>query len=292
MYISIIYPIQPTKHNDMLHLLLRLLLLPLKWWNDFFHTRTSTTSTTSVVLLCGRLRIAYALLLLLDRWVLSYDFHFFFLSGIMPCEQHYQYRSLNANSVKASSWLCHLAGVVPPTSSPYVYYTFFYVGILNAVLLLLGIAPKIQLVLLHINMLSFHHHSAAIWDGEDNMFRIWNFLFLFLPLHHVTIYDHFRHLFYYRHRTEQPPPPPPPPTISSKDGSTTIATTTSETWPMWPFRLWQIEICCIYIGAGYTKLSTDLWSSGNALYSVRQFLFFTFGRLMYHTEYTFTKSYY
>jgi hypothetical protein len=238
-----------------------LLQLPMKWWNAFFHTRTSTSSSsTSVFVLCGRLRIFYAILLLLDRFILSYDFHFFFLSGIMPCDQHYNYSSINSSSLKPASLLCTIAAMVPPTQIPYVYYTFFYVGILNAVLLLLGITPKLQLLLLHINLLSFHHHSAAIWDGEDSMFRLWNFLFLFLPLHHVTIYDKFRHLIYYRRR----------PTTSSSIERTSNSDTL-DTWPMWPFRLWQIEICCIYIGAGYTKLSTDTWSSGNALYSVRAY---------------------
>ena len=218
----------------------------MQWWNDFFHTRTSSSSSSAFVL-CGRLRICYAILVLFDRYILSYDFDFFFLSGVMPCDQHYKFLRINSMSSKPTSLLCSIVGVVPPHLSPYVYYTFFYVDILNAVLLLLGITPKLQLVLLHINMLSFHFHSGLLWDGEDSMFEIWNILFLFLPLHHVTIYDSFRNLFYY----------------NSEDR------TEVETWPMWPFRLWQIEICCIYIGAGYAKLSTDIWSSGNAMYSVR-----------------------
>ena len=223
------------------------------WWNDFFHSRTNVHSATNVFLLCGRLRIAYALLLLFDRYILSYDFHTFYLTQMMPCEQYYR------TTASPNSLLCTIAGAVHPTQSPYVYYTFFYVGILNAVLLLLGITPKFQLVLLHINMLSFYNHSTLIWDGEDTMFALWNFLFLFLPLHHVTIYDKFRHLFYCNRNEQQA-------MKASKDGT---VITTAETWPMWPFRLWQIEICCIYIGAGYSKLSTDLWSSGNAMYHVR-----------------------
>ena len=231
----------------------RLLFLPvmtmIQGWNNFFHTRTSSSSSQAAFVLCGRLRICYAILVLIDRYILSYDFDFFFLSGVMPCDQHYNFNSMNSISLKPTSLLCNVVGILPPHWSPHVYYTFFYVGILNAVLLLLGITPKLQLVLLHVNMLSFHFHSGSIWDGEDNMFKIWNFLFLFLPLHRVTIYDNFCRLFYY----------------NSEDR------TEVKTWPMWPFRLWQIEICCIYIGAGYTKLSTDLWSSGNALYSVRAY---------------------
>jgi hypothetical protein len=225
---------------------------PQWWWDDFFHSRTKVRSTNAgtAFVLCGRLRIAYALLLLFDRYILSYDFHYFYLTSMMPCQQYY--RTSTALPISHYSPLCTIAAMVPPTQIPYVYYTFFYVGILNAVLLLLGITPKLQLLLLHINMISFQNHSALIWDGEDSMFKIWNFLFLFLPLHHVTIYDRFRHLFYYQKSTNME-------SVVSR----------TETWPMWPFRLWQIEICCIYMGAGYTKLSTDVWYSGNALYRVR-----------------------
>ena len=227
----------------------RRLQLPFTGWNHFFHTRTSS----SALVLCGRLRIFYAILLLCDRYILSYDFDFFFLSGIMPCDQH-----VTSSSPIPSSLLCHIVGALSPDYSHYVYYAFFYVGIVNAVLLLLGIAPKFQLLLLHVNMLSFHFHSPLIWDGEDNMFKIWNFLFLFLPLHHITIHDNFRHLFYYKGTS-------PTARISTEmDDDTEL-----DDWPMWPFRLWQIEICCIYVGAGFAKLSTDQWSSGNAMYSVR-----------------------
>ncbi len=225
----------------------------------FFHSRTKRHGSVFVV--CGRLRIGYAVLLLLDRYILYYDFDHWFLTTIMPC---HQFIIAPKTTTGDTSLMCTIAGMVDPTLSPHVYYAFFYVGIVNAVLLLLGIAPKLQLLLLHVNMLSFHYHNYAIWDGEDAMFKVWNFLFLFLPLHHVTVYDNFRHLL-------------------GDPRNATIGTTTTtaaehgddthqhqdETWPMWPFRLWQIEMCCIYMGAGYSKLSTDNWYRGNALYRVR-----------------------
>jgi hypothetical protein len=73
------------------------------------------------------------------------------------------------------------------------------------------------------------------------MFRVWNALFLFLPLHRVTIYEWLGKL-----------------TAEQKALS----------WPMWPFRLWQIEICYVYLGAGFGKLASERWQNGEAMYHV------------------------
>jgi hypothetical protein len=249
------------------------------WWDNFFHARTKvntsgtdTNTSRSTFVLCGRLRIVYALLLLYDRYILLYDFDWFYLSGIMPCKQHYR------ATILPYSILCDVAyysTIIPTSYIQYLYYTMFYLGILNAILLLLGIYPKVQLLLLHLNMLSFHNHSDLMWDGEDVMFKLWNFLFLFLPLNHITIYDKFCGLFYDRNND------------TNKNNVKSMKTRKSNetTWPMWPFRLWQIEICCIYIGAGYSKLATYDWSSGNALYRVCAFYFVDSFVLLFFTRY-------
>jgi hypothetical protein len=219
-----------------------------KWWNDFFHSRTKSPGV-----FCGYLRMCYALLVLFDRLLLTVDFNWFFLSGIMPCKQHYHFRYEDHylrysgnNPPLPRSLLCNIAGNVALDFVPYVFWCFHLLGIVNAVLLFLGVYPKVQLMFLHINMLSFHFHSDLIWDGEDTMFKIWNFLFLFLPLHQVTIYDQFHGLLSRR-------------IFFPED---------HRDWPMWPFRLWQLELCLIYLGAGYAKLATEDWSIGNALYHV------------------------
>lgn len=221
-----------------------------KWWNDFFHSRAKSPGV-----LCGYLRLWFALLVLFDRLLLTVDFHWFFLSGIMPCKQHYVYgyeehylRDTGSNYPVPPSILCYIAGsVVSPDYSPYVFWCFHILGVIHALLLFLGIYPKVQLIGLHINMLAFHFHSDLMWDGEDIMFKLWNFLFLFLPLQQVTIFDRFHGLLSRRK-------------FFAED---------HRDWPMWPFRLFQLELCFLYLGAGYTKGSTETWSSGNALYQVR-----------------------
>jgi hypothetical protein len=82
-------------------------------------------------------------------------------------------------------------------------------------------------------------HGNPNWQ----MFRVWNALFLFLPLHRVTIYEWLGKL-----------------TAEEKALS----------WPMWPFRLWQMEICYVYLGAGFGKLASERWQDGLAMYHVSE----------------------
>ena len=237
-------------------------------WNEFFHSRFSTKCRAighpATVAFIRYLRIAYGLCLLYDRLILSFDFRMFYLyptthpasslRGAMlplfPCQQYLlPVRNTMTHSIVdvylPYSPLCSIAEQLPISYHNVIYYLFHIVSIVNAILLICNIYPKLQLVLLHINMMSFHYHSLLIWDGEDVMFKVWNFLFLFLPL--------------------QSPPPSSSLTVPKSSAPTS-------SYPMWPIRLFQIELCCIYAGAGYAKLSTETWRSGNAMYHVRTIL--------------------
>lgn len=231
---------------------------PLHWigsaWNHFFFARCATKNA---LLFMGYIRIFYGLLLLYDRLILGLDFDLFFTSGMIPCQQSFHdlapvaYENHHIDSTVPKSLLCTLAANYLPSDSYYFYYlawTFYYLGLIHIVLFILGVAPKFQLLGIHLNLLSFHFYTQLLWDGEDIMIKIWNFLFMFLPLHHATIYD-------WKKKKNIP------------------LSKTEESWPMWPFRLFQLELCLIYAGAGYAKLGTTVWRSGNALYHVRRVLY-------------------
>lgn len=200
----------------------------------FFHARAGERSC----ILCGYIRIFYAFLILCDKALWTVDFEFFFLSGRLP------YEATSKDPSLASRFT--IFALAP--ESDLLYLSMHVLNMVCAGLLLLGIAPRLQLVLIHFCFLSFQHHNAIIWDGEDAMFRVWNFLMMFLPLHRVTMYDLLSSNNRYRTRTEDP--------------------TKGDSWPMWPFRLWQIEICFVYAGAAMGKLATDRWQNGVALYHV------------------------
>ena len=196
--------------------------------NQFFHARAGP----GACILSGCIRVAFGFLILCDRLLLSIDFDYFFMK-ILP----YDHSSKDENLTNGFTIFKYTDG------SPALYYALHILTMVQAVLLMMGIAPKFQLVCLHFLMCCFHFQNARIWDGEDVMFRVWNFLLLFLPLHRVTVFELF----------------------GSKDKNKKK----EDSWPMWPFRLWQLEICFIYLGAGFGKLSNDRWLKGTALYHVR-----------------------
>ena len=236
-------------------------------WNEFFHSRMTLSS--NAFRLIGYLRILYGLCILWDRILLSLDFNMFFLYPslmnhaalssstpiatlpLIPCQQYFipVSETISYPIVDVEyplSPLCTIAGYFPVSYHHYIFYIFHIISIINAILLIWNVSPKLQLVLLHINMMSLHFHSQTIWDGEDAMFKVWNFLFLFLPLQIPSL----------------------PEDKTEKRSLSVSDTASSYSYPMWPIRLFQIEVCGIYAGAGYAKLSNERWRSGNALYHV------------------------
>jgi hypothetical protein len=244
-------------------------------WNEFFHSRMTRNGSRHAFQWIRYLRIVYGLCLLYDRLILSLDFDMFFLYPpsssatvttatpiallpLFPCQQYLLPVSATMTYSIVDTYLpyspvCSIASYFPVSYHSYIFYLFHITSIINAILLIGNVYPKVQLVLLHINMMSFHFHSNLIWDGEDVMFKIWNFLFLFLPL-----------------QLPLSTTPNQPKTSSSNTPreNETNADQSSFSYPIWPIRLFQMELCCIYAGAGYAKFSTEAWRSGNALYHV------------------------
>jgi len=123
------------------------------------------------------------------------------------------------------------------------HWTIYWIGLGHGILLLLGVWPRLQLLGLLVNLVSLHNYAVLVTDAQDNMFRAWCLFLIFMPLHRVTIWDGF--------------------------GTKTIAAggEKNDSWPIWPFRVWQIYICIIYVGSGYGKLLTKSgsWFNGMAM---------------------------
>ena len=121
-----------------------------------------------------------------------------------------------------------------------------YLCLLQGILLLLGIAPRFQCVSLVVYLASWEHQNDHAWDAQDVMLRFFGFLLCFMPLHRLTVYEWYQ--------------------TRGMSREEKIALHQNDSWPMWPFRLWQIEICYIYVGAGFAKLSNKVWQRGMAIY--------------------------
>ena len=205
-------------------------------WNSFFHDRTGKEGLR----IAGYMRIGFALMFLIDRIMMLFQLDELFNPeyGLMP------YR-ITSQNYQLSDWNQYSLFSFFPESMAFIWI-MAGIGILQGFILLLGATNYLRFHLfgLYINIMSFQNHNALLWDGEDNMFRIWVILFLFLPLDHCTIYDRFG--------------------FGSQPPSCSWPLTTS--WPMWPIRLFQFEVSIIYVGASLGKLAMPYWQDGSSIY--------------------------
>ena len=180
------------------------------------------------------MRIAYAALYIADRLVIGLDFKwFFFPDGVIPFEVARNLPDVDPNQLT----IFQLA-----PDNELLLWTVYYLGLVQGILLLLGIAPRFQIFCIFLNMVSFHHHNYLLLDAQDVMFRTWALLFLFMPLHRLTVFELF---------------------MSRKEIKERYK---NDSWAMWPFRLWQIQICFIYPGAALAKVNGKPWRDGTALF--------------------------
>jgi hypothetical protein len=201
-------------------------------WNPFFHDRTGLEGCR----IAGYMRIGFALLFLIDRIVMQFNLELFFSpdGGLLPYRisgQNYELADYNQLTIFQ----------LYPESMEFIKIVA-WIGILEGLIVLLGATryPRLHMFGLYVNIMSFQNHNCMMWDGEDNMFRMWVILFLFLPLDHCTIYDGF--------------------------GFGSSSKQSSSSWPMWPFRIFQIEMFIIYTGASLGKLVVTSWQNGSAIY--------------------------
>lgn len=209
-------------------------------WNDFFHTRCSSATCK----LGGAMRIAYAFIFLCDRllWTLDLDFLLSPSQGLIPFEVG-QHRVWKGHQLSILSFA--------PDSGTFLW-TVHIMSIVHGVLLLLGIAPRVQVAAIFIILVSFQNSNTLCYDGQDGMFRIWASLFLYLPLHRFSLWTFIKKKKKNPTATKRP--------VDDKD---------TDSWPMWPFRLFQLNMVFIYTGAGWGKLFGGFnWISGNALWRV------------------------
>lgn len=180
------------------------------------------------------MRIAYALIFLFDKIIQGLDLDEYFSPshGILPL-------SVGRNHKSAIPCRWTLFELFPESDT--FLWLVYYVGVAHGLFLLAGIAPRLQMIGIMVNLISFHNHNYLMWDAQDVALRVWGFLLLFLPLHHVSIYD-----LWFK---------------NDKNGI-------DDSWPMWPFRLWQIQVVCAYMGASLGKLDGPAWIEGLAMYRI------------------------
>ena len=209
--------------------------------HDFLHARVGPVGLQRA----GWIRMAYATLFLWDRFLLGLDLELFFhpKAGLVPLD----------STTNGQLWtLFRQADTGLPVQSMAWYWVVYLAGMAAGLLLWLGVAPRIQLAVVWLSSLCFEHHNQIITDAADSMFTVWAMLLMFLPLHHVTVWDGFG----YKRGGQD--------SSSSNDKNNE-----SKSWPIWSFRLWQLYMSLVYIGASVGKLhNSSAWVEGYAMYNI------------------------
>ena len=89
--------------------------------------------------------------------------------------------------------------ILPQTST--VLWMCYSLALIHTVLLLLGFFPRFQAFWVFFWLWSFQHRNMMIFDGEDQLFRLFAFFMIFLPTHRF----HSVHAWW-RERRNQPEP--------------------------------------------------------------------------------------
>ncbi|MGJ8639490.1 MAG: HTTM domain-containing protein [Opitutaceae bacterium] len=129
-----------------------------------------------------------------------------------------------------------------PDSSIALYICYSLL-IVQTACIILGFFGRFNAACVFVLMTSFQHRNVALMDGEDNLMRIACFLLILMPLDH---WFSFRNVVDPKHRDKV------------------------KTAPIWPLRLFQIQLSLVYISTAILKLQGEDWIDGTAIYYVSQ----------------------
>ncbi len=196
-------------------------------WNSFFHVPVDVRLLTI-------LRVTYAAVVLINILCWWPDLESWFgEAGVLPWDAANQLRDPAASTLFA--WI--------PASSTVLWFCYS-LFILQTVLLLLGIFPRLQAACVFAWLVSFIHRQPLLWDSEDQVMRLIGFYLIFAPLQ-VTAFVSFPRVFSWQ----------------------TNASPVSNAVPSgWAIRLIQLQMCVIFLAAAFAKLQGDTWLDGTAVY--------------------------
>jgi hypothetical protein len=178
------------------------------------------------------LRIGFAILILIQVGVLWPDAEYWFAdTGVLTTET--ASRSVGDGRWSIFFWL-------PATALTVKLGLGLMAG--HAMLMLLGIASRIQAAAIFLWLISFHNRNTFIHDGEDAVFRIFAFLMVWLPLDCAWSYWNCKRAH-------------PSQDALSKESA-------------WGLRLIQIEMTAIYASTALCKTQGDTWWNGSAVWIV------------------------
>ncbi|KAL7541085.1 hypothetical protein ACHAWF_006849 [Thalassiosira exigua] len=247
-YDSALLPLRESRSNEGGNISRRIKNFLLGPCHDFLHARTGPQGCR----LAGIMRVCYASLYLYSVSLMTLQMSTLFdpRKGLVP----YAITSEDLDDTAYSIFRYF------PDSSLAVH-ALFLLGMTSGVLLFLGVEPRWGVGGCYVFLHNMQNHNTYLWDNEFHMNRLWALFFIFLPLDHITIYDGFGGLYpLIRERLNLPQI-----NLPKRQQQQQKALNLSSSWPMWPFRLWQVYICLVYVGAAFGKYTSSAWIRGDAL---------------------------
>lgn len=208
-------------------------------WREFFHAPCDART-------CAVVRIVYALLVLVYLAVLYPDLDRWFTAGGVL------HAAASREMVSPHAW--SLLWLLPDNSA--TVHRCFWLAVAHALLLLVGLLPRLNALGLFVWFVSFQMRNPAILDGEDNAFRLLAFFLIWMPIGQCWSVN----------------------ALLSHSGRSKAAGEDAYAAPGFGLRLLQVQMALIFLSTGLVKLSGETWIDGTALYYVSR-LDDMFGRL-------------
>ena len=178
------------------------------------------------------LRRAYGILLILNVSLLWLDRHRFFgTDSWVPTEM--RRKIVDPDTFDLYSFF---------PGDPWVITLTLLVLALSGIGLILSFYPRILAALILFLLTSIHHANVMLFDSEDVVFRLFAFFLIFVPSWSKL-----------KDTTDTTP-------------TKTTPTTSASRFPSWPRRLFQLQVCLIYLAAGIQKSNGEEWLDGSAIY--------------------------
>lgn len=116
-----------------------------------------------------------------------------------------------------------------------LYFLTLFAGLGS---LTLGVFPRISAALVFVLLSGLQNTNNIIFDGEDTMFRIFAFYLIFAP------------------------------TAKEIREAGVPGQPGAKPLPVWPLRLFQVQICFMFFVCGLEKMKGEVWADGTAMYYV------------------------
>ena len=240
-------------NNSVLNLLCHMM----KKIDHFFHAPIGRNGCY----IGGYMRILFATIFLYDRILMHYQYDFYYHPNTGVLSQLPNSNSVssieNLHTLSLFTWLPRITYIDDAT----LVWILHITGIVQGVLLLLGIMPKFQAICIYLNIVSFQHRGTnMMYDKQDVLCIALSFYMCFLPLNYVSLPQY---LWQKNRRVEED---------ESDDEKFQQ--------PIWPFRFFQLQMMFVFWGAGFGKLlhgigddehnypTSGIWRRGIAMYYV------------------------